>query len=91
MSFGVVGVAVDRLRTVYGLMRLERTGRAGMCCAYKDQLYFVKVLFSFYKKQLKHSKHFSAFNIPVLCWSRALLCAPVVCLDNGRLQQMESM
>ncbi|KAL3103207.1 hypothetical protein niasHS_002393 [Heterodera schachtii] len=27
MSFGVVSIALDRLRTVYGLMRMERTGR----------------------------------------------------------------
>uniref|UniRef100_A0A915DCF4 G-protein coupled receptors family 1 profile domain-containing protein n=1 Tax=Ditylenchus dipsaci TaxID=166011 RepID=A0A915DCF4_9BILA len=42
MSFGVVGIAVDRLRTVYSLMCLEKTGRS--LCRTSKQLIFVKRL-----------------------------------------------
>lgn len=42
MSFGVVGIAIDRLRTVYGLMQMEQSSR--MCFQNgSDQLIFVRV------------------------------------------------
>ena len=40
MSFGVVSIALDRLRTVYGLVRMERTGRMPRS---SRQFRFVKV------------------------------------------------
>jgi hypothetical protein len=40
ISFGVVSIALDRLRTVYGLMRMERTGKMA---AGSRQIRFVKV------------------------------------------------
>ncbi|KAI1730890.1 7 transmembrane receptor (rhodopsin family) domain-containing protein [Ditylenchus destructor] len=42
MSFGVVGIAIDRLRTVYSLMHMEKTGRS--LCRTSKQLLFVKRL-----------------------------------------------
>lgn len=56
MSFGVVGIAIDRLRTVYSLMQIEKTTRV---CIQNggDQLMFVRVIFLFYFN-LKYLKNF---------------------------------
>ena len=42
MSFGVLSIALDRLRTVYGLMRMEKTGKMAGAVASR-QIRFVKV------------------------------------------------
>uniref|UniRef100_A0A1I8BDF2 G_PROTEIN_RECEP_F1_2 domain-containing protein n=1 Tax=Meloidogyne hapla TaxID=6305 RepID=A0A1I8BDF2_MELHA len=43
MSFGVLSIALDRLRTVYGLMRMEKTGKMAGGVA-SSQIRFVKRL-----------------------------------------------
>uniref|UniRef100_A0A915PHW2 G-protein coupled receptors family 1 profile domain-containing protein n=1 Tax=Meloidogyne floridensis TaxID=298350 RepID=A0A915PHW2_9BILA len=43
MSFGVLSIALDRLRTVYGLMRMEKTGKMAGAVASR-QIRFVKRL-----------------------------------------------
>ncbi|KAL7079160.1 hypothetical protein ACQ4LE_001534 [Meloidogyne hapla] len=97
MSFGVLSIALDRLRTVYGLMRMEKTGKMAGGVA-SSQIRFVKVnVFRARSIQMKipltatDRQTLSAFDSSLVCGCCIGFCSSMVCVDYNRYENLVTM